>query len=244
MRIGIDVGGTFTDFVLLDDATGRTHTYKCLTTPRDPSDAIEQGLRALERQVPGCIGRLEEVIHGTTLVINAIIERKGARTGLLTTRGFRDVLELGREIRYAAYDAFAQMPEPLVPRERRLEVDERLRADGSVLAPLDEAQARAAVRELARHGVESVAVCLLNSFENPAHELALKRLLAEELPRRVGLDLLRGAAADPRVRAHQHDGHQRLRQAAHRDLPAAPARAARRRSAFAAGCSSCCPRAA
>lgn len=182
MRVGIDVGGTFTDFVLLEDATGRTFTYKCLTTPRNPADAIEEGLRGLERQVPGCTGRLEEVIHGTTLVINAIIERKGARTGLLTTRGFRDVLELGREIRYAAYDAFAQMPEPLVPRERRLEVVERLRADGSVLAPLDAAQARAAVRELKALGAESVAVCLLNSFENPAHELALKRLLAEEFP--------------------------------------------------------------
>jgi N-methylhydantoinase A len=182
MRIGIDVGGTFTDFVLLEDATGRSHSYKCLTTPRDPSDAIEQGLRALERQVPGCIAGLEEVIHGTTLVINAIIERKGAKTGLLTTRGFRDVLELGREIRYAAYDPFAQMPEPLVPRERRLEVDERLRADGSVLVPLEQAGARAAVRELRSLGVESVAVCLLNSFENPAHELALKRILAEEFP--------------------------------------------------------------
>ena len=182
MRIGIDVGGTFTDFVLLDDASGRASTYKCLTTPRDPSDAIEAGLRALAGQAPGCIEGLQEVIHGTTLVINAIIERKGARTGLLTTRGFRDVLELGREIRYAAYDAFAQMPEPLVPRERRLEVDERLRADGSVLTPLDEAQARQTVREMARLGVESVAVCLLNSFENPAHELALKRLLAEEFP--------------------------------------------------------------
>jgi len=182
MRVGIDVGGTFTDFVLLEDATGRTFTYKCLTTPRNPADAIEAGLRGLERQVPGCLAGLEEVIHGTTLVINAIIERKGARTGLLTTRGFRDVLELGREIRYAAYDAFAQMPEPLVPRERRLEVSERLRADGSVLAPLDIAQARAAVREMKALGAESVAVCLLNSFENPAHELELKRLLAEEFP--------------------------------------------------------------
>jgi N-methylhydantoinase A len=182
MRIGIDVGGTFTDFVLLDDATGEVNTYKCLTTPRDPSDAIEQGLRALESQVPGCIGGLEEIIHGTTLIINAIVERKGARTGLITTRGFRDVLELGREIRYAVYDAFAQMPEPLVPRERRLEVDERLRADGSVLTVLDVAQARATARALNRQGVESVAVCLINSFENPAHELAVKRILAEELP--------------------------------------------------------------
>ena len=182
MRIGIDVGGTFTDFVLLDDATGETRAYKCLTTPRDPSDAMEEGIRGLERQVPDCMGRVEEIIHGTTLVINAIIERKGARTGLITTRGFRDVLELGREIRYAAYDAFAEMPEPLVPRERRLEVDERLRADGSVLTALDETQARAALRALGGMKVESVAVCLINSFENPVHELALKRMIGEELP--------------------------------------------------------------
>ena len=182
MRVGIDVGGTFTDFVLLDDATGASRTYKCLTTPRDPSAAIVEGLEALAREAPGSLAQLEEIIHGTTLVINAIIERKGARTGLLTTRGFRDVLELGREIRYAAYDAFAQMPEPLVPRERRLEVNERLRADGSVLEPLDAPQARRAVKALKALGAESVAVCLLNSFENPAHELALKQMLAEELP--------------------------------------------------------------
>jgi N-methylhydantoinase A len=182
MRIGIDVGGTFTDFVLLDDASGRIDTWKCLTTPRDPSDAIEQGIGALAQTVPDCVARLEEVVHGTTLVINAIIERKGAKTGLITTRGFRDVLELGREIRYAAYDAFAEFPEPLVPRARRLEANERLRADGSVLEPLDEAQARDAARALGAMQVESVAVCLLNSFENPAHERAIKRILAEELP--------------------------------------------------------------
>ena len=182
MRLGIDVGGTFTDFVLLDDATGQTHIYKCLTTPSDPSEAMEGGVRALEQQMPGCAERLEEIIHGTTLVINAILERKGARTALLTTQGFRDVLELGRELRYAPYDLFAEFPEPLVPRRRRLEVDERLRADGSVLRPLDEAQARGVIQSLTDLGVESVAVCLLNSFENPAHELTLKRLLAEEFP--------------------------------------------------------------
>ena len=200
MRIGVDVGGTFTDFVLLDDTSGRTHTYKCLTTPRDPAEAIEQGLRALEAQVPDCIRALEEVIHGTTLVINAIIERKGARTGLLTTRGFRDVLELGREIRYAAYDAFAEMPVPLVPRERRLEVDEPLCADGTVLVPFDEASARAAIASLREQGVESVAVCLLNSFENPAHELALKRLLAEELP---GIPLSISYEVLPQIREYE-----------------------------------------
>ena len=200
MRVGIDVGGTFTDFVLLDDAGGRVETYKCLTTPRDPSDAIEAGLRALEAQLPGCTARLEEVIHGTTLVINAIIERKGARTGLLTTRGFRDVLELGREIRYAAYDVFAEMPEPLVPRQRRLEVNERVRSDGSVLQPLDEGAARETVRALRAQGAESVAVCLLNSFENPAHELALKRILAEEFP---GASVSISAEVLPQIREYE-----------------------------------------
>lgn len=182
MRLGIDIGGTFTDFVLLDDATGQAVTYKCLTTPRNPSDAIEEGIRGLSALIPGCVDQLEEIIHGTTLIINAIIERKGARTGLITTKGFRDVLELGREIRYAPYDVFAQFPEPLVPRRRRLEVDERLRADGSVLRPLDEAEARERVRALKGMGVESIAVCLLHSFENPVHELALKRIIAEEFP--------------------------------------------------------------
>jgi N-methylhydantoinase A len=182
MRLGIDVGGTFTDFVLLDDTTGQVTTYKCLTTPRDPADAIEEGIHGLTRQVPDCTAQLEEIIHGTTLVINAIIERKGARTGLITTQGFRDVLELGREIRYAPYDVFAEFPAPLVPRRRRLEVNERLRADGSVLRPLLETEARDSVRSLMGLGVESIAVCLLNSFENPAHELALKRIIAEEFP--------------------------------------------------------------
>src|SRR3990172_649417 len=182
MRLGIDIGGTFTDFVLLDDATGQITTYKCLTTPRDPSDAIEEGIRGLAKEVPGYVDGLEEIIHGTTLVINCIIERKGAHTGLITTQGFRDVLELGREIRYAPYDVFAEFPEPLVPRRRRLEVNERVRADGSVLKPLDDEDARERVRSLKSMGVESVAICLLNSFENPAHEIALKRIIAEEFP--------------------------------------------------------------
>src|SRR5210317_531333 len=132
-RLGCDIGGTFTDFVLVDDETGEFQTNKCLTSPADPSEAVEQGIRELLDHAPDFIGRVTEFIHGTTLVINAIIERKGARTGLITTRGFRDVLELGREIRYAPYDVFAEFPEPLVPRRRRLEVDERVRADGSVL---------------------------------------------------------------------------------------------------------------
>jgi len=181
-RLGCDIGGTFTDFVLLDDETGELRINKCLTTPVDPSDAVEQGIRELERRLPGFLPELEEVIHGTTLVINAIIERKGAKTGLITTKGFRDVLELGREIRYAPYDIFAEFPAPLVPRALRREVDERVRSDGSVLRALDEGEARAVVQRLVDDDVDSIAVCLLNSFENPAHERAIKAIIAEVAP--------------------------------------------------------------
>ena len=129
-RLGCDIGGTFTDFVLVDDETGEFQINKCLTTPADPSDAVEEGIRGLLDRVPGFMPKIDEIIHGTTLVINAIIERKGAKTALITTRGFRDVLELGREMRYDAYDIFAEYPEPLVPRSLRKEVNERISADG------------------------------------------------------------------------------------------------------------------
>jgi N-methylhydantoinase A len=181
-RLGCDIGGTFTDFVLLDDRTGEVTIHKCLTTPRDPSDAVEQGILALQEKRPGFVEDLGEIIHGTTLVINAIIERKGARTGLITTRGFRDVLELGREIRYAPYDVFAEFPRPLIPRRFRLEVDERVRSDGKVLRPLDPEEATRVVRQLLGMGVDSIAVCLINSFENPSHELLLKEILKREAP--------------------------------------------------------------
>ncbi len=181
-RLGCDIGGTFTDFVLLDDRTGEVTIHKCLTTPRDPSDAVEEGILALQEKRPGFVGDLGEIIHGTTLVINAIIERKGARTGLITTRGFRDVLELGREIRYAPYDVFAEFPRPLIPRRFRLEVDERVRSDGKVLRPLDPEEATRIVRQLLGMGVDSIAVCLINSFENPSHELLLKEILKREAP--------------------------------------------------------------
>jgi len=181
-RLGCDIGGTFTDFVLLNDRTGEIKINKCLTTPSDPSDAVEQGIRQLEQMAPGFVQELDEVIHGTTLVINSIIERKGAKTGLITTKGFRDVLELGREIRYAPYDIFAEFPKPLIPRRFRLEVNERVRSDGTVIEPLDRDEARDVVRRLIRTGVESIAVCLLNSFENPAHELMIKEIITEEAP--------------------------------------------------------------
>jgi len=181
-RLGCDIGGTFTDFVLLNDRTGEIRINKCLTTPADPSDAVEQGIRELETAVHGFVQELDEVIHGTTLVINSIIERKGARTGLITTKGFRDVLELGREIRYAPYDIFAEFPQPLIPRRFRFEVDERIRSDGKILKAIDEAEVKELVRRMVKMGIESIAVCLINSFENPNHELVIKGIIEEEAP--------------------------------------------------------------
>jgi N-methylhydantoinase A len=181
-RLGCDIGGTFTDFVLVDTRTGAFFTNKCLTTPDDPSDAVEQGIRELLAVKPGFLDQVEDVIHGTTLVINAIIERKGAKTGLITTKGFRDVLELGREIRYDAYDIFSQYPEPIVPRALRKEIHERVTADGRVLKAVEEQEARALVTDFQKQGIESLAVCCINSYENPVNEQALQRIIQDAAP--------------------------------------------------------------
>ncbi len=181
-RLGCDIGGTFTDFVLLNVDTGEILSNKCLTTPADPSDAVEQGVRELLEKAPDFMPQLHEVIHGTTLVINAIIERKGAKTGLITTKGFRDVLELGREIRYDAYDIFAEYPEPLVPRYLRREVDERIASDGRIVKKLASDEVKEVFQSMRDEGIESLAVCLINSYENPAHERAIKEVIEREAP--------------------------------------------------------------
>ncbi len=182
MRLGCDIGGTFTDFVLLDEGTGTFAIEKVLTTPTDPSAAVDDGLGRLAARHPGFVARTEHVIHGTTLVINAVIERKGARTALVATRGFSDVLEMRREIRYDIYDIGAVYPAPLVERQLRREVAERAYSDGRVLTPLDEAEARRVLDELAREGIESIAVCFLHAYANPAHERAVERIAAEAHP--------------------------------------------------------------
>ena len=181
-RLGCDIGGTFTDFVLVNDETGEFQINKCLTTPGDPSDAVEQGIQELLERSPGFMPNIEEIIHGTTLVINAIIERKGAKTGLITTRGFRDVLELGRELRYDAYDIFAEYPLPLVPRSLRQEVAERITVDGRVIKALDPSEVRQVLSGLLELGIESLAICLINSYENPVHEIKIKEIINREAP--------------------------------------------------------------
>src|ERR1044072_9090124 len=157
-RGGLDIGGTFTDFALYDGERRRISLYKCLTTPQDPSIAALEGVGALTAEAGITLADVSEIIHGTTLVTNAIIERRGAKLGLLTTRGFRDNLEMGTEQRYDIYDLFLSFPAPLVSRRYRMEIDERLDRDGHVVPPLDLDSVRTAVRRLVDDGVETVAV--------------------------------------------------------------------------------------
>jgi len=181
-RAGIDIGGTFTDLVLLDDATGERALGKVLTTPEDPSAAVEKGLAELLEQEGVAASQLGTIIHGTTLVTNALIERKGVRTALLTTEGFRDAVAIGTEHRYDMYDIFIEKPEPLVRRSLRYGVRERSLDDGSVLLELDEDHVRAISAELREREVRAVAVSFLHSFRNPRHERRVREILAEEAP--------------------------------------------------------------
>jgi N-methylhydantoinase A len=183
-RVGIDVGGTFTDATLLDLATGRLVAAKSFTTPVDRSIGVVDAIRAVLAEAGLGPDSVREVVHGSTTGTNALIERTGARTGLLTTSGFRDVLEIGRVMRPEAglYDISVDRPPPLVPRRLVEVADERVAADGSVLIPLDEASVEAAAPRFAAAGVEAVAVCFLFAFRNPAHELRAAEILSERLP--------------------------------------------------------------
>jgi N-methylhydantoinase A len=180
LRLGIDVGGTFTDFVLLDDEESSFLVGKQLTTPDDPREAIVEGATALLERAGTGFAAVEQAVHGTTLVTNTIIERKGAKTGLITTRGWRDVLEIGRDIRYDLYDLLIERPAPLVPRSLRKVVTERMDSTGTVVLDLDEAEVREAAAELAREGVAAVAVCFLHSYRNSANERAVGEILERE----------------------------------------------------------------
>ena len=178
VRVGVDVGGTFTDLVAWD-AAGRMSSLKVPTTPANPAGGVLNGLAAVARAVGHCAS----LAHGTTLVTNAIVERRVGAVGLVTTRGFRDVLEIGRMNRPHLYRIdLPAKPEPLVPRRLRAEVGERVGPDGSVLAPLDLGEMPAIIERFKRQGVESVAICLLHAYANPAHEQALRQALAAHFP--------------------------------------------------------------
>ena len=169
-RLGCDIGGTFTDFVNLDERTGAFEIGKVLTTPGDPSEGIDNGLAQIAERIPGSLEATNYIIHGTTLVINTLIQRQGAKTALVTTNGFRDIIAMRREMRYDTHDISAGFPKPLVSREFRFEVEERILSDGTVRTPLNVEQVERVLDKLVEDGVESVAVCFLHAYANPAHE--------------------------------------------------------------------------
>ncbi|MGV2862968.1 hydantoinase/oxoprolinase family protein [Achromobacter sp. AGC39] len=181
-RVGFDVGGTFTDFTLLAEHSGELSYFKVPSTPHDPSEAIQTGLAHLMREHGISGDELAHVGHGTTVATNMVIERRGSRCALVTTRGFRDVLEIGRQTRPHLYDYNVIKPEPLAPREWRFEIGERMAADGSVLQALDEDEVVSVARQLAAAQVEAVAICFMHSYRNDAHERRTREILAEHLP--------------------------------------------------------------
>jgi N-methylhydantoinase A len=179
-RLAVDIGGTFTDLAL--EHGGKRNTIKVLTTPAGPEQGVMAGVREILNSSGVAAVDIGIVIHGTTLATNAVIERKGARTALLTTQGFRDVIAMGNESRYDQYDLNIVLPEPLVPRHLRLPVPERLDNEGKVLLPLDDSAVRALVPMLRNEHVESIAVGLLHAFVNATHERRVRDMLAAELP--------------------------------------------------------------
>src|SRR5262249_38144123 len=180
--LGIDIGGTFTDIVVHDHVSGGQFSRKVLTTHDDPARGVIEGVALVLREHGLDPAAVQRTVHATTLFTNALIERKGAVTGLITTEGFRDTLEIGRERKYELYDLTLEPPAPLVPRDRRLEVAERITADGAVRRPLDEAGVIAAVEALVGGGAEAVAIVFLHSYRNPAHEERAQAIIAERFP--------------------------------------------------------------
>jgi N-methylhydantoinase A len=200
-RIGVDVGGTFTDFVLHDPASDLVHVGKLLTTPEDPSAAIIAGISRLLRETGLRPSDLHSVVHGTTLITNTIIERTGATVGLLTTDGFRDTIEIGRETRYDLYDLFLEMPPTLVPRYRRLEIPERIDADGKVLLKLDEDAVASAVRQLVEgESCEALAIAFMHSYRSPEHERRAGEIVRQLYP---SLPLSLSAEVAPEIREYE-----------------------------------------
>lgn len=181
VRVAIDIGGTFTDLALLDDG-GVIHQGKVSSTPDDPSRAVIAGVKMLLSDLAIPPAHVKEVLHGTTVGSNTILQRSGAKTGLITTRGFRDVLEIGRIRMPDMFDLTWEKPKPLVPRRHRYEVHERIAADGSVIQSLDERELVEVVRALQADGIQSIAVCFINSYRNPIHENIAAEIIKRHFP--------------------------------------------------------------
>jgi N-methylhydantoinase A len=197
-RLAVDIGGTFTDVVL--EWNDEAHAIKVLTTPDAPERGVMEGVRAILAQANCPASSVGLVVHGTTLATNALIERKGARTALITTAGFRDSVEIAWEHRFEQYDIYMERPEPLVSRDLRFGVPERVAADGAVLMALDEPAVRRIAAELRERKIEAVAVCFLHSFTNEAHERRAGAILAEELP---GVAISLSCEVCPEIREYE-----------------------------------------
>ncbi|WP_035659710.1 hydantoinase/oxoprolinase family protein, partial [Bradyrhizobium sp. STM 3809] len=198
VRLAVDIGGTFTDLVL--DIGDHRRTRKLLTTPTQPEQAVLDGVGLILADAKARISDIDVFIHGTTLATNAIIERRGARTALIATSGFRDVLDIGTESRYDQYDLSIDKPKPLVPRALRFTVPERVDAHGDVRLPLDEAAVRALVPQLRAQNVASVAIAFLHAYANPAHERRAGEILAEDMP---GVSITLSSAVCPEIREYE-----------------------------------------
>ncbi|MCY4564396.1 MAG: hydantoinase/oxoprolinase family protein, partial [Gammaproteobacteria bacterium] len=191
VQIGVDTGGTFSDFIRMDD--GAPVIHKVLSTPENPARAVLQGLRHLCPDLDGA-----EIVHGSTVATNALLERKGARTALVSTRGFEDVLEIGRQTRPHLYDPFVEKLPPLVPRRLRFGLAERLAYNGEVLEPLAPSEIERVVEQVRRSGAQSLAVCLLHAYANPAHEAAIT-----EAAQRLGIPVSASHRILPEFREYE-----------------------------------------
>jgi N-methylhydantoinase A len=198
VRLGVDIGGTFTDVAL--EAAGRRYSAKILTTPEAPERAVLEAIGVVLCDAALVPGDLSIIIHGTTLATNAIIERKGAKTALLTTEGFRDTIEIRHENRFEQYDVNIDLPPPLVPRRLRFPMRERVDARGRVLVPLDETGVSCLADRLQAEGIEAVAIGFLHSFTNPTHERRAGEILAERLP---GLAITLSSDVSPEMREYE-----------------------------------------
>lgn len=181
-RLGVDTGGTFTDIALIHEHSGQIHIAKTPSTPHDPSEAVINGLDEIVRKTGVDVREISFFIHGSTVATNTLLERNGAKTALITTKGFRDVLEIGRQSRPKLYDFRARRKELLVPRNMRMEVNERIKANGEVLQSIDLAEVEDIARDLQQRGVQSIAVCLINSYLNDKHEKLIRKVIEDVYP--------------------------------------------------------------
>ncbi len=198
IRMGVDIGGTFTDVVLEIDQ--KQYSTKVLTTYSAPEDAIIDGMKQVCLQAGIHPSNIEQIIHGTTLATNALIERRGARTALITTQGFRDVIEMRSESRFEQYDLNLTLPEPLIPRQQRYTVEERISASGEVLIALSRSKVEELVKHIKTQGYESIAVGLLHSYLNDEHEKMIRDVVAEEIP---GVTISLSSEVSPQMREYE-----------------------------------------